>query len=70
MELKQQIRLATALGVMSLVAGALGQLALTDIYHGEGDLTLEWNMLRIFAVIFVVFIAHALNTFRKISKAL
>ena len=70
MELKRQIQVAMILGILSLIAGVLGHLALTDIYHGEGDLSLEWNMLRVFVVLFVIFIVHTLITFRKISKTL
>lgn len=70
MELKRQIHVAMILGILSLIAGVLGHLALTDIYHGEGDLSLEWNMLRVFAVLFVIFIVHTLITFRKILKTL
>ncbi|HUF00153.1 MAG TPA: hypothetical protein VMN99_12925 [Anaerolineales bacterium] len=70
MELKHQIRGAIALGLLSLVAGGLGHLALTDIYHGDGNLTLEWNMLRIFATVFLIFIGYTLITVRKILKTI
>jgi hypothetical protein len=68
MKLKHQIRIAIILGFLSLVAGILGHLALTDIYHAEADLTLEWNMLRVFAVIFLIFIGYTLFTLRRILK--
>ena len=68
MELKNQIRLAIILGILSLIAGALGHLALTDIYHAESDLSLEWNMLRVFAVVFITFISYTLITLKKILK--
>jgi hypothetical protein len=35
--LKTQIRVTIALGVLSLLAGLITHLALTDIYHGEAD---------------------------------
>lgn len=70
MELKNQIRAAIILGVISLVVGVLGHLALTDIYHTEGDLSLEWNMLRVFAVIFLIFIAYTLMVLRKILRTI
>lgn len=44
MELKNQIRLTIALGILSLFAGVMGHLALTDIYHAEGNLALEWTV--------------------------
>jgi len=70
MQLKNQIRLAIALGILSLVAGILGHLALTDIYHGESDLSLEWNMLRLGAVIIVIFIFHTLITLQNVLKSI
>jgi hypothetical protein len=42
-QFKNQIRATMALGILSIFAGIFGHLALTDIYHGEGDLTLEWR---------------------------
>ena len=70
MELKNQVRVAIILGILSFVVGVLGHLALTDIYHAEGDLSLEWNMLRVFAVIFLIFIAYTLITLRKILRTI
>jgi hypothetical protein len=66
MTLRKQIQLAFALGILSLIMGVAGYLALTDIYHAEGDLTLEWNVLRVFAAIFLLFIGYTLTTLRKI----
>lgn len=34
-----------AVGVLSFVAFVLERLALTDIFHGEPDLQLEWTMV-------------------------
>ena len=70
MKIKNQIRIATILGILSLFAGIAGHLALSDIYHAENDLTLEWTMLRVFAVLFVVFIGYTLITLRTIWKKL
>jgi len=70
MELKNQIRVAIILGILSLIACVLGHLALTDIYHAESDLSWEWNMLRIVAVVFLVFIGYTLMTLRKILKTI
>jgi hypothetical protein len=70
MQLKTQIRIAIVLGILSLLAGLLGHLALTDIYHAEENLALEWNMLRLFAVIFLAFIAYTLNTLRNILRTM
>ena len=68
--LKPRIKTAIVLGLLSLLAGVFTHLALTDIYHREGDLTLEWNILRICALVFVVFTGYTLITLRRILKSL
>jgi hypothetical protein len=70
MQLRNHIRMTIVLGILSLATGVLGHLALTDIYHAEGDLALEWNMLRVFAVIFLIFICYTLITLRKILRTI
>jgi len=50
------------LGGVSLVAAFFAHLALTDIYHGEADATLEWNIVRIAALVILVFIGLSLFT--------
>ena len=69
-QFKNQIRITIALGMLSILAGVFGHLALTDIYHGEGDLTLEWSILQAGAVIIFVFVAASLLTLRKVLKAM
>jgi hypothetical protein len=69
-ELKKQVQLTMALGVLSLFAGVMGHLALTDIYHGNGNLSLEWNVLRACAVVLVVFIGSTLFTLIQVLKRL
>lgn len=64
------IRLATALGVLSIVALLAAFLALTDIGHGEPDLTLEWNVLRVAALTVVAFHVAALRALRGAARAL
>ncbi|NCQ35673.1 hypothetical protein GW813_11520 [bacterium] len=58
----RRLMLITALcGLLSLVAFILGRLAMTDIYHGEPDLDLEWTIV---AVTFVPVLAfHLLAVF-------
>ena len=68
--LKPRIKTAIVLGLVSLLAGVFAQLALTDIYHAEGDLTLEWNVLRVCALIFLVFIGYTLITLRRVLKSI
>lgn len=38
--------LAFGLGTLSLLAIIVAQLALTDIYHGETDVSLEWRAVQ------------------------
>ena len=68
--LKTQIRVTIALGVLSLLAGFVTHLALIDIYHGEADVTLEWSMVRVCALIVLVFIGMALFTLGRVLKVL
>jgi len=68
--LKTQIRATMFLGVLALLAGIIGHLALTDIYHNEVDVTLEWNILRICALTLLIFIGSSLITLKNTIKAL
>lgn len=68
--LKTQIRVTIALGVLSLLAGSITHLALTDIYHGEADVTLEWSVVRICALVLLAFICMALFTLRRALREL
>ena len=66
--LKMQIRVVIVLGILSLLAGLFAHLALTDIYHGEVDVTLEWSIVRISAVVFAAFIGASLFTLIRALK--
>ncbi len=68
--LKTQIKMTIVLGALSLLVGLLTLLALTDIYHGEADVTLEWGMVRICALVLLVFIGMALFTLRRALRVL
>ena len=69
-QFKNQIRLTIVLGFLSILAGILGHLALTDIYRGGEDLTTEWNALRVGAFIIFVFVISSLLVLRKALKAM
>jgi len=69
-QFKNQIRITIALGILSILAGILSHLALTDIYHGEGDLTLEWNILQAGALIIFSFVVSSLLVLKKALKAM
>lgn len=68
--LKTQINVILFLGALSLAAGLFAHLALTDIYHAETELSLEWNVLRLCAVIIATFIISAMILLKKIYKSM
>lgn len=68
--LKLQISVTMLLGILSLLASVVAHLALTDIYHGEVDATLEWNVLRVCAFVLLAFIGMALFTFIRALKVI
>ena len=61
--MRRRIDMALALGVLALLALGTAHLALVDIAHGsEPDLSLEWGMLRLAALLMLTFIAFTLPT--------
>lgn len=51
------------LGILALVLLFVALAALTDIYHGEEDLSTEWMFLRLaFGVIFFLIVATVICT--------
>jgi len=68
MTLKRAARVSIVLGVGSLFAVLVSHLALTDIRHGEGDLGLEWNGLRVCFGVILAFQVSALLTLRRVIR--
>ncbi len=68
MTLKRAARISLALGVLSVLAVLVSHLALTDISHGEADLSLEWTVLQVCFVAIVVFQASALMTLSRVIR--
>ncbi len=66
--LRMYSKITLFLAGLSLVAFLFCHLALTDINHGETDLSLEWTVLRIAAIIFLAFIISTLLTIRQVFK--
>jgi hypothetical protein len=66
--LKSQIRITILLGLLTLISGVFAHLALTDIYHLESDVNLEWNIVRACAFFVVLFIATALLTLGRTKR--
>ena len=64
------IRLAAALGLLSTLGLVAAALALTDIAHGEPDLTLEWTVLRVAALLVVAFHVTAFWALRTAHRRL
>ncbi len=65
---KQTIVITLSLGILSLIAMAFSHLALTDIAHGEADVSLGWTILRVTALILLTYIGSSLFTFIRILK--
>lgn len=68
MTINRSVKTAIGLGIISLGAVLVSHLALTDIYHGESDLRLEWNALRVCFAVIVAFQVYALVTFWRIVR--
>jgi len=68
--LKTQVSIILFLGALSLLAGLFAHLALTDIYHAETDISLEWQVLRLCAVIIATFIISAMILIRKMYRSM
>jgi len=47
---------------------AFSHLALTDIVHGEADVSLEWTILRVTVLVLFAFIGSSLFTLIRILK--
>jgi hypothetical protein len=62
MKFRTQIKVTMILGAITLLAGYVCHLALTDIYHREADVTLEWNIVRVCALVVLVFIVSTMVT--------
>lgn len=67
-KIKKYSILTLILSGLSVIALIIGYLALTDIYHQEEDLTLEWTFLRIAALIFIIFIGSTILTIVQVLK--
>ncbi len=67
-KIKRHSMLTLILSGFSILALIISHLALTDIYHGEEDVSLEWLILRISAVIFLIFIISTIFTLTQVLK--
>lgn len=67
--LRRNVMTALALSGLALVTVVACHLALTDIWHGEGDLTLEWAILQIGAAIMLAALVTAAVALARIQRA-
>ncbi len=67
-KIKKYITVTFILSGLSILALMFSHLALTDIYHGGEDLSMEWSFLRITALIFIAFITSTIITLRQVLK--
>lgn len=68
MRIDAWLRLSFVLVVLALLSVAVSHLALTDIFHAEGDVSLEWNVLRVCLSVIVVSQIATLVTLTKIAR--
>ena len=61
-------RISFGLGILSLLAVVVSHLALTDIYHGETDVLLEWRVVQLAFPIIVAFQVSALVTLWRVVR--
>ena len=66
MRIDKWIRLSLGLGMLALPAVVASHLALTDIYHADGDVSLEWNVLRLCFALIVAAQVAALVTLTQV----
>ena len=57
---RTHFQITVILAVLSLAALGMSHLALTDIYHAEGDLVAEWTMVQVAALVMAGFVAATL----------
>ena len=67
--LQKRVRLAIALCYAALLAGIAAHLALTDIFHGEADVHLEWRIVQVAGVIVAAALVFALRTLAQVRAA-
>jgi len=60
--------MALSLNVIAAIGLLLSALALTDIYHNEADVTLEWNMIRVSFLFILLSITFSGITILKLGR--
>lgn len=65
---RRNVWITFGLGIASLAAIGLCHLALTDMWHGEGDLITEWRMLQAGFAAILLFHGAAFVTLGQASR--
>jgi len=68
-DVQRQVRVAFSLCVVALAAGIVAHLALTDIFHGEADVQLEWRAVQASGVVVAATLVYAARTLAKVLGA-
>ncbi len=66
--MQNQVVFAMCLGILALLAGAFAHLALTDIYHGETDVTLEWRIVQVCALVILLSVITTLVVLGRVLR--
>jgi len=69
MRTRRWVWTSVVLGVLALLAVMTSHLALTDIYHGEADVSLEWSVLKLCFGVIVLSHVVALITLTKVLRS-
>ena len=64
MSSQRRRHLALGLGCLSCLSILVAHLALTDIYHGETDRSLEWHALQVASGVIIAFHVAAFAALR------
>ncbi|MFH1941193.1 MAG: hypothetical protein ABIL68_03735 [bacterium] len=67
-KIKKYAMITVTLACFSFIALLFSHLALTDIYHGETNVNMEWTILRVAAIVFLAFIVSTIFTLRQVLK--
>jgi hypothetical protein len=65
---RQYAKISLVLGIISVIALLPIHLALTDIWHGEGDVTMEWSVVRFGILAIATFQIAALLTLVNVLR--
>ena len=68
MKLRTQFQITLALAPVAAAAGVLNFLALSDIFHGEADLTLEWRLVRYANAVFLLYLGFSVWTLLRARR--